>query len=41
MKQKHITYSVAQTKNLGKRVSQKILKSLANKEQLLLLSKEI
>jgi len=31
MKQKYITYSAAQTKNLGKRISQKILKSFINK----------
>ena len=27
MEQKYITYSATQTKNLGKRISQKILKS--------------
>jgi len=31
MEQKYITYSAAQTKNLGKRMAQKILKSSVNK----------
>jgi len=31
MEQKYITYSAAQTKNLGERMAQKILKSSVNK----------